>query len=80
NENEVVNYFMLKNRSRQFEQIIDRNNLRLLVKLLKQGKIIWYAGDQDMGKKQSVFAPFFGYPAATLTALSRLVRLTQAEV
>lgn len=79
-ENEVVNYFMLKNRSRQFEQIIDRNNLRLLVKLLKQGKIIWYAGDQDMGKKQSVFAPFFGYPAATLTALSRLVRLTQAEV
>lgn len=79
-ENDIVNYFMLKSRTRQFEQIIERNNLRQLVKLLKQGKIIWYAGDQDMGKKQSVFAPFFGHPAATLTALSRLAKLTQAEV
>jgi Kdo2-lipid IVA lauroyltransferase/acyltransferase len=79
-ENEVVNYYMVRNRAARFEQIIERDDIRLLVSLLKQGKVIWYAGDQDMGRKQSLFADFFGHPAATVTALSRLAKMSDAQV
>ena len=34
--------------------------------------MVWYAPDIDAGSKRSVFAPFFGVPASSLTATSRL--------
>jgi KDO2-lipid IV(A) lauroyltransferase len=34
----------------------------------------------DLGARDSVFAPFFGVPAATITGLSRIARLTGAIV
>ena len=42
--------------------------------------MLWYAPDQDFGPKQSLFLPFFGIPAATLTATARLVELTGCRV
>jgi KDO2-lipid IV(A) lauroyltransferase len=41
---------------------------------------VWYTPDQDFGLKQGVMAPFFGVPAATLTAQRRLVKLDQSAV
>jgi KDO2-lipid IV(A) lauroyltransferase len=34
----------------------------------------------DFGSKDAVFAPFFGVPAATITGVSRLARLSGARV
>jgi KDO2-lipid IV(A) lauroyltransferase len=42
--------------------------------------MLWYAPDQDFGRRQSLFVPFFGIPAATLTATARLVELTGCRV
>jgi len=50
------------------------------VRALKEKKVIWYAPDQDFGLKSSVFAPFMGVPAATLTMTSRLAKRTGAPV
>ena len=36
--------------------------------------------DQDVGERASVFIPFFGVPAATVTALSRIAQSTNAVV
>lgn len=44
------------------------------------GQVIWYTPDQDFGLRQGVMAPFFGHPAATLTAHRRLARLPQVQV
>lgn len=41
---------------------------------------MWYAPDQDYGKDHSVFVPFFGIPAATITATARIARLAGAQV
>jgi lauroyl/myristoyl acyltransferase len=35
---------------------------------------IWYAFDQDLGAKNSVFAPFFGIPTATINAPAKLTK------
>ncbi len=41
---------------------------------------MWYAPDQSYRKKGAEMVPFFGIPAATNTATSRLARMTGAAV
>ena len=41
---------------------------------------MWYAPDQDPGRPHGVFAPFFGRPAATLTATARIAKASGAPV
>lgn len=53
---------------------IDRRDVRAIYKALKANHIVWYTGDQDFGRKQAVFAPFFGVPAATIVAGARFAR------
>jgi KDO2-lipid IV(A) lauroyltransferase len=57
-----------------------QDGMRKIVKALKDGYPFFYLPDQDFGPKESIFVPFFGVPAATIPALSRLVRLTGAVV
>ena len=57
-----------------------RKDVRGVARALRQGRVIWYAPDQDYGAKQSVFAPFFGVPAATVTATARFAELGKAKV
>ncbi|WP_222565743.1 LpxL/LpxP family Kdo(2)-lipid IV(A) lauroyl/palmitoleoyl acyltransferase [Novilysobacter antarcticus] len=54
--------------------------LRPAMRHLKQGGLLWYAPDQDMRGKDTVFAPFFGVPAATITATHQFARLTGCAV
>lgn len=58
-----------------------RANLKSLIRLIREGRPFYYLPDIDPGDKaQFVFAPFFGVPAATVTALGRIAQLTQAVV
>lgn len=78
--NRLLDQFICRGRGRFLQTTIDRDNVRQLVKRLRQGKAVWYAPDQDMGRKNSVFVPFFGVTAATITGTSRLARLGNATV
>ncbi|MEX0449076.1 lipid A biosynthesis acyltransferase [Spiribacter sp. 221] len=71
---------MLRSRSRTLADAIPRNDLRGIIRTLKNGTPVWYAGDQDYGVKNSVFVPFMGVPAATITGLTRLSKLGKARV
>ena len=51
-------------------------DIRAAMRHLKQGGFIWYATDQDMRGKDTVFVPFFGVPAATITATHQFARLS----
>lgn len=53
--------------------------IRPALKALKQGYRFYYLPDQDFGARDSVFAPFFGVPAATITGLSRLAKASGAK-
>lgn len=51
-----------------------------MLRVLRSNQILWYAPDQDYGRKDSVFVPFFGVETATITASSRLAKMTGAAV
>lgn len=76
----VLEWYQRRARAQWTEQLIPKNDLRAAVRFLKSGGILWYAPDQDFGPDRSVFAPFFGVPAATLTVTERLVKLTGCRV
>ena len=62
------------------EAMFTKDELRASVKYLRRGGTLWYAPDQDMRGKDTVFAPFFGVNASTLTATHHLARLSGAAV
>jgi len=61
-------------------ETVDHNDMRRVVRLLKEGQLVWFGPDQDEGPTHSVYAPFFGISAATVTSTARLSRLTGAAV
>lgn len=67
-------------REQRYGKAIPRDNIRDMIRSLQQGFVVWYAQDQNFGRKNSVFVPFFGVPAATNTATSRLAALGKAQV
>jgi len=79
-KNAAFESVLRKSRTRHFEKAIPRGDLRGMLNSLKQNIPVWYAPDQDNGREQSVFVPFFGISTATITATSRLARISKAAV
>jgi len=76
----VLEWYQNRGRSRYAAAMIPKDDLRGTVRFLRRGGVLWYAPDQDFGAERSVFAPFFGIPTATLTATTRLVKMTDCLV
>jgi lipid A biosynthesis lauroyl/palmitoleoyl acyltransferase len=80
-KNALLDHVLRRSRSRFGGVMIERNaELRPLIRLLREGRPFYYLPDQEPGRAEHVFAPFFGTPAATITALSRMARLADAVV
>jgi len=79
-KNPLFEAIMHQARSTHFEKAIPRNDMRGMIKSLKANTPVWYAPDQDFGRKNAVFVPFFNIPAATITSTSRLAKITGAQV
>jgi KDO2-lipid IV(A) lauroyltransferase len=79
--NELLSVVMERARSRfQLNLVEHIKPLTALVRQTKKGVPLYYLPDQDAGPRQSVFAPFFGIPAATFVVLPRLAEMTDAVV
>jgi KDO2-lipid IV(A) lauroyltransferase len=76
----VFEWAVLRARLHYADAMFDKDDLRGTVKYLRAGGTVWYAPDQDMRSKDSAFVPFFGVPAATITATHHLARLSGAAV
>lgn len=61
-------------------EVYSRDDVRGVARALRNGSVIWYAPDQDYGRRQSIFVPFFGIPAATVTATARFAQMGKARV
>jgi|TARA_B100001971_G_C18252982_1_gene579785 KDO2-lipid IV(A) lauroyltransferase len=80
NKNRLLDLIMKKGRQKNFPKAINRNDIRGILNSLKQGHAVWYGADQDYGRKHSVFAPFFGIQAASITATGRFASMTQSPL
>jgi KDO2-lipid IV(A) lauroyltransferase len=51
-----------------------------IMRAMRNGRPFLMLPDMDFGPRESIFVPFFGIPAATLTAPARLTAATQGQV
>lgn len=78
--NAVAESVAHRSRTRYYSELIHHRDMRGILRVLAENRVVWYAPDIDAGTKRSVFAPFFGVQAASLTATSRLAELSGASV
>ncbi len=79
--NKVMEYVQTRGRSRSNKAMLDRRNLKGMVKALKSGEAVWFAPDQDYGPKGSSFAPFFAVQqAATTNGTFTIARLAKPAI
>lgn len=57
-----------------------QDGLKPVIRAIREGLPFYFLPDMDFGRRDSIFVPFFGVPAATVHALPRLVKLTGAKV
>ncbi|MFO7542449.1 MAG: lipid A biosynthesis acyltransferase [Thiobacillus sp.] len=78
----VSDKMMLHGRSRFSSPVLVSKNdgIKPVLKTLKDNLPFYYLPDQDLGRNNAVFVPFFGVPAATVSAVPRLARLTGAQI
>lgn len=78
----VFDRLFYRGRSRFGSQMLlsRQDGARASVKAMKSGRPFYYLPDMDFGRRDSVFVPFFGVQAATITGLSRLSRAAGALV
>lgn len=57
-----------------------QDGIRQAIKGLREIPYFYYLPDMDFGPKNAMFIPFFGTPAATITALPWLAGLAKAKV
>jgi KDO2-lipid IV(A) lauroyltransferase len=81
-KNKVFDFVQKKRREAYVKEgiAISRDNVRAMVGQLRKGRMIWYAPDRDLGEKVSIFVPFFGVPAATVTATAQFARMGRAKI
>lgn len=70
-----------RQRGRFGAEMIERStSARKIIAMLRRGTPVMLAADLDHGEGNSVYAPFFGVPACTLTSIPRLAKLAGARV
>jgi len=69
--NALFDAIMCNGRRQLYQRVVERRDVRGILRCLRDGLVVWYAPDQDYGPRRAVFAPFFGVEAATTTATSR---------
>jgi Kdo2-lipid IVA lauroyltransferase/acyltransferase len=78
-KNALLSHIMFKSFCRHGKPI-PRDDIRAMVRALKNNEAVWYAPDQSYRNKGAAMVNFFGIPAASNTATSRLARISGAAV
>ena len=81
-KNPYMTRLLLEKRQRFGRQLLysRQQGLRPVIRHMRQGISFFYLPDQDQGIKDGMFIPFFGVPAATMTSVSRIAKMTGAMV
>ena len=77
-----VDAFLKRKRERfpGTRMILRQEGVKAIVRHCADGQALQLSPDMDLGARDSVFVPFFGVPAATVPALSRMARLAGARI
>lgn len=78
----VVNRMLrrYRNRFKMVRLYSRQDGIRPVIRDMKKSRPFYYLPDQDYGARESIFVPFFGIQAATITGASRIARIARAVV
>lgn len=76
----ALEWAVKRGRLRYASAMYAREEVRAALRHLKQGGMLWFAPDQDTLRGESVFVPFFGRAASSLTSTHQLARMSGALV
>lgn len=78
----AVSEVLRRGRSRFGDQLLvpRQRGIKPLIRGVRAGRPLFYLPDQDYGRRDALFVPFFGVSAATVPGLSRIARITGARV
>ncbi len=62
------------------QALLRNDGLRPALRVLRSGVPFYFLPDMDLGRRDAIFVPFFGVPAATVTSVARLAQVTGAVV
>ncbi|MBL6969270.1 MAG: lipid A biosynthesis acyltransferase [Gammaproteobacteria bacterium] len=79
-DNPIFNRAMVDGRNSFLQSIVEKSDLRSMLRLLKENRTIWYAMDQNSSDSSAVFTHFFGIPCSTTAATSKLAQRSGAAV
>lgn len=77
---EFMTEILRTGRSRSAVGLIEKREIKRMVKVLRDGGLVWYAPDQSYNRKGAEVVPFFGIPSMHTTATSTIARLGDAIV
>ena len=81
NSNPVVDWMIESGRQRNVDiQSFHKRQLKDMIQYMKEGGEVWYAPDQDFGKKCDLFVPFFGVNAGCISTPSWIAKESGAAV
>ncbi|OAN17764.1 lipid A biosynthesis lauroyl acyltransferase [Photobacterium jeanii] len=81
NDNPCFDFFQFNGRVRSNKYMIDRKDVKGMLKALRTGERVWYAPDHDYGPRRHAFAPLFAVEkACTTTGTSLLVDASDCAV
>lgn len=78
-DNPMLEWFFTNGRKR-FSHPVERQKTRQMLRAMRNNHCIWYAPDQDLGRKGTAFVPFFGHPAATTLATTKMHQLNNSPL
>jgi KDO2-lipid IV(A) lauroyltransferase len=76
----AMEWAVLRGRARYAAAMFAKKDVRGATRHLKRGGLLWYAPDQDPSRGDSVYVPFLGQPAHSLTSTHQLARMSGAAV
>lgn len=80
-KNALLDWQLAMGRKKNQAQLFTRQEgLRPLVRMAREGRVLVYLADEDLGPDVSVFADFFGVQKATIPVLGRLAKTCNAVV
>ena len=79
-DNPLFNSAMVNGRNSFLQSIVEKRDLRGMLRLLKNKQTIWYAMDQNSSDSSAVFTHFFGVLCSTTAATSKLALRSGATV
>jgi KDO2-lipid IV(A) lauroyltransferase len=81
-KNEVFDTVLYAGRMRfgRLTLLSRQDGVRPALRAMQAGLPFYYLPDMDYGQRDTIFVPFFGVDAATITGVSRLARLAGARV